>query len=478
MILVLCTTSVPVAATLYSGDFLTAGNGTSGNVTGGVWYDYYAGMEYGFPGPITKTFTLPTSNTSNIRWARLEVVTYIGNSESNYPITIRTVFNGGSSNTTFNDVTSNSSYSWDWNSVNWLSNGSSYASRVSSDLVSWYDVKDYISNQTVTAYVSNFKPDGTTPFDGRIKAVILMVAYNDPSTGKEFAYYVNQGHDVCTYLSSPEYNFANTTFATSTVPLIGLANLSALYISSYNGIYHIDSNPNLTWSNPKQGSYFGSTYWNVTSNLTQGSNTKLYYERNQTHSGNYSGYFKLPLALLTVENRKFTYDFSNGNTYGTAGTDLKAYKGGITSIPGLTRNDPSTEITSYTNLASDNSVYELYSATSSRYAAHRFNFTLGQTNTVIDKLSATWNGIGSVTSGTNGAALYIWNETAYELLDTSADTSEKVTLTGSRTSAINNYVDSDKKVSLLVVQKSKSGAGITSTIQTDYIKLQVERKIT
>ncbi|MDI3506542.1 MAG: hypothetical protein PWQ69_522 [Methanomicrobiaceae archaeon] len=465
--------AAPAAATEYCGDFLTTANGTSGHMTGGLWYDYYPGFAYGYPGPITKTFTLPCT-ADKVEWARLEVVTYIGSSTSNKPIVAHTVFNGGSGNVTLANATSNSTYSWGYKSVNWDPDNNK-ANRVSSDLVSWYDVTDNIDSQTVTAYVSNAKPDGTQPDDGRVKSITLIVAYDDNTTGKEYYYWVNQGHDVSAYTSDPEH-IGSTTFSTSSVPIVGLANLSALYISSYNGNYTFNGqnsdlyNSNqLTWSNPKQGSYWGSTSWNVTDKLTQGSNSDLKYTRNGTHSGDYSGYYKLPLALLTVENRKFTYDFNNSNTYGTAGTTLKAYKGNVSAQPPAATNVPTTEITSYSNIATDNDVYE--STTESLgYAAHRFEFTINQSAGDVEKITATWVGKGSGTRS-NGERLYIWDSTAYEELgNTTSDV--KTTLSGTKTTGLSNYIDGNGKVILLVVQNKNGG----STLETDYIKLEVVRK--
>jgi|GEM_PF-1276309 len=470
--------AAPVAATEYCGDFLTTANGTSGHVTGGLWYDYYPGFEYGYPGPITKTFTLPCTS-DKVEWARLEIVTYIGNSESNYPIRAQAIFNGGSGNVTLANATSNSSYTWGYKSVNWDPDNNK-ANRVSSDLVSWYDVTDNINSRNVTAYVSNAKLDGTQPFDGRVKSITLIVAYDDNTTGKEYYYWVNQGHDVCTYLSDPDEHIGITTFSTSDVPLIGLANLSALYISSYNGNYTFNGQNSdlydrnqLTWSNPKQGSYWGSTSWNVTDKLTQGSNSDLKYTRNGTHSGQYSGYYKLPLALLTVENRKFTYDFSDSNTYGTAGTTLKAYKGNVSAQPPTATDVPTTEITSYSNIKSNNDVYES-TTVDTGYAAHRFEFTINQSASDVENFTATWVGKGSGGVLSKGEKFYIWNcsSSGYEQLG-SFSTDAKTTLSGTKTTGLSSYIDDNGKVILLVVQNKNGG----STIETDYVKLEVVRKL-
>ena len=54
---------------------------------------------------------------------------------------------------------------------------------------------------------------------------------------------------------------------------------------------------------PQQGSYFGYQSWDVTNYITGGDST-MTFDRNSTDSGSYSGYFKIPLALLTVEEEE------------------------------------------------------------------------------------------------------------------------------------------------------------------------------
>ena len=51
------------------------------------------------------------------------------------------------------------------------------------------------------------------------------------------------------------------------------------------------------------GLYFGYQSWDVTNYITGGDST-MTFDRNSTDSGDYSGYFKIPLALLTVEEEE------------------------------------------------------------------------------------------------------------------------------------------------------------------------------
>jgi len=131
---------------------------------------------------------------------------------------------------------------------------------------------------------------------------------------------------------------------------------------------------------------------------------------------------------------------------------------------------PTTEITSYSNIATDNDVYE--STTESvGYAAHRFEFTINQSASDVANFTATWVGKGSGTRS-NGEKLFIWDSTAYEELD-NITRDVKTTLSGTKTTGLSNYIDDNGKVILLVVQNKNGG----STIETDYVKLEVVRKV-
>lgn len=472
VVLALLAMAAPAAADPWiGGDPLVTANGSSGMVTGDLWFDDYPGFDYAYSTPIVKNFTLPCS-AANVAWARLYVDAYIGNMQNNYPLNVTVEFNGGSGYETLGSEIMNTTYTFPENDGSdgtiWIND---HCNRVTSDLLMWYDVTDNITSSNVQARVRDAQPDGSQPFDGRIKMITLLVAYNNASTGKEIRYWVNQGHDTDSYLAddnSCSYT-GSTTFA---IPSIspGTANLTPIYLASFNGNYTFN-NSALSWANPQQGPYFGYQSWNVTSQVSESSDRVMTFDRNATDSGSYSGYFKIVLALLTVENRKFTYDFSDSNTYGKAGTTLKAYKGNVSAQPPSATNVPTTEITSYSNIASDNSVYES-TTTGTGYAAHRFEFTINQSASDVACITATW--VGKCGARQNGEHLYIWNATAsaYEDLDNCSN-SVKTTLSGTKTTGLNNYIDGNRKVILLVVQNKNGG----STLETDYVKLEVIRTV-
>ena len=295
----------PAAADPYlGGDPLVTANGSTGVVSGGLWFDAYPGFEFAYPTPIVHSFNPLPCDPEDIAWARLYVDTYIGNMQANYPLNTTVEFDGaglGNYDTLGIEIM-NTTYTFPEGSGEdgtvWIND---HCNRVTSDCLMWYDVTDDIVSSSVAARVHTAKPDGTQPLDGRVKMIALVVAYDDGDFDK-IRYWVNQGHDTDSYVTDDEgYSYVGETgFDTSAVTAVDSATLTAIYLGSYNGNYAFESNA-LPWSNPQQGSYFGYQSWNVTSYVDTGGISTMTFDRNSTHSGQYSGYFKIPLALLTVE---------------------------------------------------------------------------------------------------------------------------------------------------------------------------------
>jgi len=160
------------------------------------------------------------------------------------------------------------------------------------------------------------------------------------------------------------------------------------------------------------------------------------------------------------------YDFNT-----TGDTVEYAYEGGVTGVPG-TSTVPGTAFSSTGEIAADDSVlYQTSIEDGGEYAAQRFVFNVTESAARIEKLAVTWVGTGTNAGGTDGADLYSWNGSSYELLQGSTSSSE-VTLTGEKTSSISNYVVNGN-VTVLAKQKSASDEIDASSLATDYVKLVV-----
>ena len=269
-----------------------------GVVSGGVFndnYHYNIGDQYNqvsyIPNTVDKTFTLPSS--IDVEWAMLMTTAYVGSMSQNRQGTANVTFNG--------DVLGNETLNVPFNYITYGGNDNSafdghganesykivndHVNRVTSDYVMWYDVTDHVTTGDNTANVHTDQIDST--FDGRIKLVTLVVAYNDGS-GNEIYYWVNRGHDVDSY-KDDDYigsnNFIGSPFGVQD------ASLTAVYMASKDGNYTFNSN-DLPSGTP-QGKYSGSNTWDVTSIFNQNGDNTMTYD-------NAHYWYKIPLEILTA----------------------------------------------------------------------------------------------------------------------------------------------------------------------------------
>ena len=161
------------------------------------------------------------------------------------------------------------------------------------------------------------------------------------------------------------------------------------------------------------------------------------------------------------------YDFATGGD-----TTEWAYAGGVDGVP-TSATEPNTPFSSMSEIADvGGSSYLTSSDTEDYSAAHRFVFDVVEDPDNIESLAVTWIGTGTHDGGTNGATVYIWNNgTGYEELNATTSGSE-VTLTGTITTDIGDYVI-DGNVTVLVKQKGASDGDDASVLATDYVKLVV-----
>jgi len=247
-----------------------------------------------------------------------------------------------------------------------------------------------------------------------------------------------------------------------------------LYNSYNNYVYdnefignNINNPGHQAWDN-------SSNYWNTT---TIGNYWTDWDDNTPTDPGNYSidggtnkDYHPLGLFVFCCN----------------AGTDKWAFRWQInqTEFDSGSPVYPGTEFTDaqYANITEDDDVrQDDQTSTDDYYAAHRFNFSINSSLTSgIDKINATWIGIGDHDSSTDGATLYIFNfsSTTYEQLASTTSSDER-TLTGGKTNATGNIFDyiNGNNVTILVNQTSaQSGQGSRtkySRIWTDYIELVI-----
>ncbi|GEM_PF-415339 len=329
-----------------------------GTVSGGLWFDSYPG----FATSAEKTFTLPAH--TNITWARLYVDVYCGHMQNNYRgnVTIGIDADGNGTYELQKAETFDTTYSFPGDGGTgpvWLND---HMNRVTSDYIMWYDLTDAITGQTVNVQAASQKIDSS--FDGRVKAMVLVVAYND-GDADEVRYWVNQGHDTVNPLD--DTYTGSTTFGTAS--LAGgwnAADLSAIYLASVDGVYTLQGTT--LASGTKYGPYFGNNTWDVSSVLTAGQNSTLGYDK----SG--ENYYKLPLALMSVR-----YGGSSGGDAPVA--DFTADVTSGTAPLAVNFTDLSTNIpTLWAWDFGDNATSTEQNATHTYTAAGTYTVTLTATN--------------------------------------------------------------------------------------------------
>jgi PKD repeat protein len=306
----------------------------NGTVSGDLWFDAAPAPDWG-ENVVTKTFTLPeaaVAGPGRITWARLYISAYCGHMQSNYTFSIINSWDGDNDGI-YEQVWSEPGqaafqYLLDenWNDLgndNTALGGGAHdpykkindhENRVTSDYFMWYNVTDMIENQTVNVNVNT-----SGSYDGRIKVITLVVAYNDPSSSIKTSYWVNQGHDVCSYYTENKFEdvaVGSTTFSTTGLSGVISATLTVDYMASSNGAYGFPTiendfnattktgnfiNLQLDTDPDEQGAYSGLDSWNVTSSVTGSSDATLGYARDLSATGT-SAFYKIPLAFLVVKS--------------------------------------------------------------------------------------------------------------------------------------------------------------------------------
>jgi len=281
----------------------------SGTVDGGIYCDSYYGtgtQAIHDAKTIDKTFTLPAN--ADVEWAMLLTTVYCGHMQNNYQGTAKVSFNGQ----TLGTETLNVPFTYITNGGN---DGKAYAqvnnhvNRVTSDYMMYYDVTDLVKAGENKATVKTEPTDDK--FDGRVKLITLVVAYNDGS-GNKIWYQVNRGHDVDTYYSDEdlEENYVGSTSFNAALPAgasLADADLTLVHMASEDGTYTF--NGKTLASGTPQGTYCGSNTWDVKDSFKSSGANTLTYDRS-------GGFYKNAFGILTAEYSTSSSDDTTDDTPG------------------------------------------------------------------------------------------------------------------------------------------------------------------
>nr|WP_246269911.1 DUF3344 domain-containing protein [Methanofollis tationis] len=271
-----------VSADLYVGG-IPLSTVESGTVSGGVFIDAYPGLAT----DATKTFTLPAGAT--VRWARLYVVVYCGHMENNYEGKATVSIDGGGAGTREYAENLNVPYSFPGEGGTGPVALNDHCTRVTSDYLIWYDATPLLSSGTLKVRARTAKVSPS--FDGRIKAFVLVAAYDD-GDNDTVHYWVNHGHDTDSYKA--DAYVGETEFSTNELEEgFESASLSVLYLASADAEYRFNG-ASLDGGSPV-GAYFGKNTWDVGDSLQPGRDAGLTYDRLETET-----FYKIFGAVLSV----------------------------------------------------------------------------------------------------------------------------------------------------------------------------------
>ncbi len=312
----------------------------SGTVSGGVYCDSYYGMgdqEAKASNTIEKTFTVP--DNANVEWAMLLTNVYCGHMQNNYQGKAKVDFNGKNLGT----ETLNVPYTYSYNGGNGHVQVNDHVNRVTSDYMMYYDVTGLVKAGKNTAVVKTDPLDSS--FDGRIRLVTLVVAYNDGSK-KTIWYQVNRGHDADSYYSDDEMNenyIGSTAFQAALPEGSSLTDskLTLVYQASSDGAYAF--NGNALSSGTPQGTFSGSNTWDVKDSLKSSGTNTLTYDRT-------ASFYKSVLGILTAE---YTTSSSGDSTDDTPPADNTTDNGSAGDTTDDISSDNTTNDTSSDNTTSD-----------------------------------------------------------------------------------------------------------------------------
>lgn len=273
-----------------------------GTVSGGIWTDSFYGMSSPAPVTVVQPYHLPDYTT--IQWARLYVTVYCGNMENNYAGTTTVEFDGGSGYSQLGTESLNVPYTFPGKDYNPPAgeygtgpvNVNSHCVRVTSDYLMWYDVTGRITGDKASARVSTAPAD--PQFDGRIKAITLIVAYDD-GDDDTVHYWIHDGLDTDSYQSEEKLGedyVIRTTFPTGELPPEeewAAARLQVVHLASDDATYTLNEDEPVDLIASGSGGYSGYNAWDVTGIITPWEDSTLSCDRTDS-------FYKIFLAALSV----------------------------------------------------------------------------------------------------------------------------------------------------------------------------------
>ena len=211
------------------------------------------------------TYEIP-SEAKDIKSANLYVNVYAGSAKNTHGAIANV-----SLNTTSGDKQIATEQLWieDGSTDGTIYTVNNHTNKCYSDYQMYYDLTDSLkglNGSSITIKVDTFKMDNKT-FDGRIKLIALVLAYDDGDNDK-ITYWLD---------STQKWTKTNvtTTFETENLTDIFTAELVNVALSSADGSFMLNDEIIGDALNHTGGNYYQYNYWDVTSKTKEGQKTEL-----------------------------------------------------------------------------------------------------------------------------------------------------------------------------------------------------------
>lgn len=252
------------------------------------------------------TYEIP-SEAKDIKSANLYVNVYAGSAKNTHGAIANV-----SLNTTSGDKQIATEQLWieDGSTDGTIYTVNNHTNKCYSDYQMYYDLTDSLkglNGSSITIKVDTFKMDNKT-FDGRIKLIALVLAYDDGDNDK-ITYWLD---------STQKWTKTNvtTTFETENLTDIFTAELVNVALSSADGSFMLNDEIIGDALNHTGGNYYQYNYWDVTSKMKEGQKTELLSMNVGTSS--YAS-LKNVLSVLKVQSN-VTIDVSLATEYSSVNT--------------------------------------------------------------------------------------------------------------------------------------------------------------
>ena len=176
------------------------------------------------------------------------------------------------------------------------------------------------------------------------------------------------------------------------------------------------------------------------------------------------------------------YDYSNREQ----GTNIFAYDGEDNVQAPAVSTSPTNLFSAgeYDDIEFDDETFHTYTTVeNSKYGQMRFVIKIDENKNDVTQIVASFNGkgINSKKNDADGVSLYIWNYalSQYELLETSADTEDEITISGILTTSLSDYIGDTTQdtIMLLAATNGKKPNKESLDLMADYVKLDITAAI-